>query len=169
MTNLSERFYQLSAGCYVDVDAARRLDVELPTLRKLADAYRMGWLHNVLSRITPLTIQRRDDYIAMAELFIESPESANHVLDRFDADMELFCSVAEIHVTPHMTMDNVSMELKAHTDLYREIADIFYRKFSIEKRDPIQALTLSPIMSEYSNPFIKEFMDSRFKRNDDEK
>lgn len=165
MTNLSERFYQLSAGCWVDTDAARRLDVDLPTLRKLGEAFRMGWLHNVLSRITPLTIQRRDDYMHMAELFVENAESANHVLDRFDADLELFCSVADIQVTKHMTAENVSQELRAHVDLYMAVQEVFLRKFAdLEKRDPIRNLTTSPIMNEFSNPFIKEFMDNRFNR-----
>ena len=167
MTNSSDKFYQASTGCYVDSAAARRMEIDMPKLRKLADAYRMGWLHNVLSRITPLTLQRRDDYIAMADLFIDSAESAEHVLDRFDADLELFCSVAEIQVTAHMTMKTVSEELSAHTNLYEEIAEVFYKKFDIERRDPIKTLTLSPIMSEHSNPFIKEFMDSRFKRGDE--
>jgi len=167
MSMSSDKFYQASTGCYVDSAAARRMEIDMPKLRKLADAYRMGWLHNVLSRITPLTLQRRDDYIAMADLFIETAESAEHVLDRFDADLELFCSVAEIQVTPHMTMHSVSDELSAHTSLYQEIAEVFYRKFDIEHRDPIRNLTLSPIMSEHSNPFIKEFMDSRFKRKDE--
>ncbi len=168
VSNMPDKFYQASAGCYVDSDAAQRMAIELPKLRKLADAYRMGWLHNVLSRITPLTLQRRDDYIAMAGLFVETGESAEHILDRFDADLELFCSVAEIHVTSHMTMQNISEELKAHVSLYQEIAEVFYSKFDIEHRDPIKILTDSPIMSEHSNPFIKEFMDNRFKRNDSE-
>lgn len=166
---MSDKFYQASAGCYVDAKAARRLEIDMPRLRKLADAYRMGWLHNVLSRITPLTLQRRDDYIAMADLFVDSAESAEHVMDRFDADLELFCSVAEIQVTPHMTRDTVSEELKAHVGLYDEISAVFEEKFSIEGRDPIKSLTDSPIMSEHSNPFIKEFMDTHFKRTEEEK
>ena len=165
---MSDKFYQAAAGCYVDGEAAQKRALEMPQVRKLADAYRMGWLHNVLSRITPLTLQRRDDYVAMADLFIETAENAEHVLDRFDADLELFCSVAEIQVTPHMTKENVSDELKAHVSLYDEIAHIFHEKFGTELRDPIQCLTESPIMSEHSNPFIKEFMDTRFKRKDEE-
>lgn len=161
---MSERFYQLSAGCYVDVDAVKRRDIDLPTVRKLAEWFRSGWLHNVLSRITPLTMQRMDDYVVMADLFVEDAETANHVLDRFDSDLELFCSVADIQVTEHMTASSVSDELKAHVSLYKAVADLFVKKFNIEARDPIQNLTLSPIMNEMSNPFIKEYMDTRFKR-----
>ena len=161
---MPDKFYQASAGGYVDVKAVEKLSITMPELRKLADSYRMGWLHNVLSRITPLTLQRRDDYVAMADLFIDSAESAEHVMDRFDADLELFCSVAEIQVTPRMTKHNVSEELQAHIDLYNEVFAVFSRKFNLEERDPIQALTESPIMCEHSNPFIKEFMDNRFRR-----
>ena len=164
---MSDKFYQAAAGCYVDGDAAQKRGIEMQQIRKLADAYRMGWLHNVLSRITPLTLQRRDDYVTMADLFIENAEDAEHVLDRFDADLELFCSVAEIQVTPHMTKENVSEELQSHVSLYEEIAQVFHDKFGTERRDPIKSLTESPIMSEHSNPFIKEFMDTRFKRKDE--
>jgi len=164
MVTLANRFYELSAGCPVDVDAARRAHIDLPTLRKLGEAYRMGWLHNVLSRITPLTMHRMDDYLMIADLFILDNEAADHVLDRFDADLELFCSVAEITVTEHMTVQTVSDELKAHLKLYNEVADIFYRKFTIERRDPIRRLTSAQGMSDYTNPFIKEFIDSRFNR-----
>lgn len=161
---MSERFYQLSAGCYVDVAAVKRRDIDLPTVRKLAEWFRMGWLHNVLSRITPLTMHRMDDYVVMADLFVEDAETANHVLDRFDSDLELFCSVADIQVTEHMTAATVSDELKAHVSLYKSVSTLFESKFGIEVRDPIVSLTQSPIMSEMSNPFIKEYMDSRFKR-----
>jgi hypothetical protein len=164
MVTLANRFYELSAGCPVDADAARRADIDLPTLRKLGEAFRMGWLHNVLSRITPLTMHRMDDYLLIADLFIMDAESADHVLDRFDADLELFCSVAEITVTEHMTGQSVSDELKAHLKLYNAVADVFYGKFPIEKRDPIKRLTSAQGMHDYSNPFIKEFIDSRFNR-----
>ena len=146
-------------------EAADKRHIGEKNANKLEEAYQAGWLHNVLSRITPLTMRRRQDYIVMADLFIENDEAAEHVLDRFDSDLELFCSVADITVTKHMTSANVSDELRAHVDLYNEIAEIFYNKFDIEKRDPVQNLTLSPIMNESTNPFIKEFMDDRFNRN----
>ena len=164
MGNISDRFFELTAGCAVDAAAARRLGLETPTLKKLAEAFRAGWLHNVMSRITPLTMQRMDDYVSMAELFVLDAESATHVLDRFDSDLELFCSVGDITVTEHMSMTNVSDELKAHVLLYTTIGAVFERKFNLPVRDPIRRLTTSPIMSEFSNPFIKEFIDQRFNR-----
>jgi len=46
-----------------------------------------------------------------------------------------------------------------------DICSLLAHKFGITKRDPIEMLTDSPIMSEATNPFIKEFMDDRFERN----
>lgn len=166
MANLTQRFCDLSAGCEVDSRAVDRWQANLPTLRKLGEGYRMGWLHNVLSRITPLTMQRKDDYIMMADLFVLNSEEAEHILDRFDGDLELFCSMAEIVVTPHMTINNVSDELRAHINLYLDIQEVMCRKFTdVQRRDPIENLTQSPIMSENSNPFIKDFIDQKFGRN----
>ena len=147
-----------------DLIAIERRNLDDVTINKLAEATEAGWLHNVLSRITPLTMRRRDDYIAMADIFITTTDEAESLLDRFDADIELFCSMAEISVTKHMTVDNVSDELKAHVDLYCEIATLMANKFGIENRDPIKMLVESPIMLEATNPFIKEFMDERFER-----
>lgn len=164
-TTLQQHICALSAGCNVDDSALKRHNIDIPTLKKLGEAYRMGWLHNVLSRITPLTMRRRDDYLTMADIFIETEEAAGKLLDRFDADLELFCSVAEIHVTEHMTSKNVSEELRAHVDLYNDIAEVLYRKFNeMDRRDPIQSLVASPIVTGATNPFIKDFIDDRFDR-----
>lgn len=149
----------------LDQNAIQRRGLDEMAVAKLEEAYTAGWLHNVLSRITPLTLRRRDDYLAMADIFISKPEDAEHVLDRFDSDIELFCSVADIHVTKHMTSANVSEELRSHVELYNDVAGLLSRKFDIEKRDPIQALTQSPFMMEDTNPFIKEFVDEKFNRN----
>lgn len=148
-----------------DLTAIERRNLDSAAVARLANACEAGWLHNVLSRITPLTLRRRDDYVAMADIFITSGEQADSLLDRFDADLELFCSMAEISITKHMKVENVSDELKAHVELYVDIASLLAHKFGIEKRDPIQMLTESPIMMEATNPFIKEFMDERFERN----
>lgn len=148
-----------------DLVAIERRNLSDAAVKKLEESCNAGWLHNVLSRITPLTMRRRDDYITMADIFITTPEESNSLLDRFDADIELFCSMAEISVTKHMTRHTVSEELKAHVDLYCDISEILTRKFGIDLRDPILMLVESPIMLEATNPFIKEFMDERFERN----
>lgn len=148
-----------------DLVAIEKRNLSDSTVNKLEDSCESGWLHNVLSRITPLTMRRREDYITMTDIFITTAEESNALLDRFDADIELFCSMAEISVTKHMTRENVSEELKAHVDLYCDINDLLVQKFEIEARDPIQMLVESPIMNEATNPFIKEFMDERFERN----
>ena len=161
---LTQRFCDLSAGCEVDANASHRWGATLPTLRKLGEAYRMGWLHNVLSRITPLTMQRRDDYVMMADLFVLTAQEAEHILNRFDSDLETFCAMAEITVSPKMTAANVSDELRAHVDLYSAVQDIFVQKFKLKRRDPIQTMANNPIMTEQSNPFVKDFVDQKFDR-----
>jgi hypothetical protein len=152
---------------YVEKDliAIEKRSLDATAVTRLENSCNEGWLHNVLSRITPLTLRRRDDYIAMADIFIVKSGQAESLLDRFDADLELFCSMAEISITKHMSVENVSDELKAHVELYMDIASLLAQKFGIEKRDPILMLTESPIMMEATNPFIKEFMDERFERN----
>lgn len=148
-----------------DLTAIARRNLDNVTLAKYEETFSSGWLHNVLSRITPLTLRRKDDYIAIADIFITNSEDADLLLDRFDADIELFCSMAEISVTEHMTVENVSDELKAHVGLYCDVCDLLVHKFGVERRDPIRTLVESPIMMEATNPFIKEFMDERFERN----
>lgn len=157
---------EMIAGCKVDMDALEFwLGDDLRLLKKLSDQFHMGWLHNVLARITPLTIEKLDDYLMMADLFVTTKEAANHVLDRFDSDLELFCSVAGVQVTKHMTAATVSEELEAHVALYMEIEKVFARKFKMmELRDPIKQITNTPMDGAYVNDFIKNFMDERFNR-----
>tara|TARA_Y100001960_G_scaffold210572_1_gene219773 strand:- start:536 stop:1048 length:513 start_codon:yes stop_codon:yes gene_type:complete len=154
------------AGCAVDMTALDEWGIDdLHFVKKLSDQFHMGWLHNVMARITPLTIDKADDYLIMADLFISTKEEANHVLDRFDSDIELFCSVAGVEVTKHMTASTVSEELEAHVALYMAVEKIFANKFRfMELRDPIKQITHQPITEEYSNEFIKNFMDDKFNR-----
>lgn len=147
-----------------DTSAIEKRNIDAVTVRRLEEAYQAGWLHNVLSRITPLTLRRRDDYLAMTDIFVTSTEAAEHLLDRFDADLELFCSVAEIVVTEHMTLETVSDELRSHVDLYLDVATLLHKKWHVEKRNPIDQLVNSPIMLEATNPFVKDFVDTKFKR-----
>jgi hypothetical protein len=158
---LAQRCLQLSAGCDVDYDAVQRWNVDLSSLRKLSEAYRMGWLHNVMGRITPLTVRKRDDYLAMADIFIDTQEAAQRLLDKFKADMELFCQLAGIRITGHMTAQTVSEELKAHVELYDTVAQLLCSKFDMSYDDPVQAIANSPI-EDACNPFVSDYMDSRF-------
>ena len=158
---LAVRCAHLSAGCDVDCEAVERHGVDLPTLRRLAEAYRAGWLHNVMSRITPLTLRKREDYMVMADVFTDTKEVAARLLDKFQTDIELFCQMAGITVTEHMTADSVSPELSAHVELYKDIAKLFEQKFDLTYQDPIQAVVASPL-HDACNPFVVEFMDTRF-------
>ncbi|MDD9912365.1 MAG: hypothetical protein OXR68_06320 [Alphaproteobacteria bacterium] len=158
---LAERCVQLSAGCDVDCGAVERWLLDLPTLRRLAEGYRAGWLHNVMGRITPLTLRKKNDYLAMADIFIDTEEAAERLLDKFQTDIELFCQLAGITVTEHMTEETASDELKAHVGLYREIAALLCNKYHLAYEDPIQAIATAPLEG-MCNPFISEFMDERF-------
>lgn len=166
MGTLKDQACRISAGGDVDEAAVERWGVDLASLKKLGEAYRMGWLHNVMSRITPLTMRRRDDYLIMADIFVVDEEVAESILDRFDSDLELFCSMAQIQVTEHMTMDSVSEELRSHIDLYTDIADILCGKFGLDNRNPIEMITSSTNLLEDENDFILEFVDTHFKRKD---
>lgn len=163
---VTQKVCDMIAGCKVDMQALEdwRLD-DLNRVKKLADQYHMGWLHNIMARITPLTLEKVDDFLIMADVFVNTKEEASHVLDRFDSDIELFCSVAGVKVTKHMTAATVSDELEAHVALYMAIEKIFANKFKLmELRDPIKQITHTPITQEYSNEFIRNFMDVRFNR-----
>lgn len=164
MSGLAERLCFLAAGCEVDENAVRDRDVDLATLRKLGEAFRTGWLHNIMSRITPLTVRQKEDYVAMADIFIPTEKDAIAMLERYDADLELFCSMAEIKVTKHMTSKTASQEIKAHVALYDAVAGVFRDKFGLDWHDPVQNLAQNPIMSDETNPFIKDFVSRKFKR-----
>lgn len=165
MSGLAERLCFLAAGCEVDENAVREHDLDLATLRKLGEAFRSGWLHNVMSRITPLTVRQQEDYVSMADIFIPHKEEAISLLERFDADLELFCSMADIQVTEHMTVASVSDELKAHVALYNAVARLFETKFELSWHDPVQNLAQNPIVSDATNPFIKDFVSKKFKKD----
>jgi len=54
--------------------------------------------------------------------------------------------------------------LRSHVDLYNDVARLFTSKFGFEIQDPIKKLIESPIMTDATNPFIKDFIDERFNR-----
>ena len=166
MGTLKDQACRLSAGGDIDEAAVERWSIDLASLKKLGEAYRMGWLHNVLSRITPLTMRKRDDYLKMADIFVVDDEIAESILDRFDSDLELFCSMAQIQITEHMTMNSISEELRSHIDLYTDVADILCDKFELEERNPIEMLISSTNLLEDENDFILEFVDTHFKRKE---
>lgn len=163
---VTKKVCDMVAGCPVDMQALDDWEInDLHYVKKVADQYNMGWLHNIMARITPLTMEKADDYLIMADLFVSTKDEANHILDRFDSDLELFCSVAGVTITKHMTASTASEELEAHVALYMAVEKIFAAKFKfMELRDPVKQITNTPITPEYSNEFIKNFMDVRFNR-----
>ncbi len=159
---LAKRCVDLSAGCYVDSAAMDKHAVDLTQLRYLAKAYRAGWLTNVMSRITPLTMRKQKDYVLMADLFVETQEQAQALLNKFIDDMELFCSIAGIELTEHMNMNNASIEIQAHVTLYMNIASCFQEKFGLELVDPVQQMTQQPILMSERNLFVQKFVAREF-------
>jgi hypothetical protein len=160
--SLADRCLSLCAGCDFDARAVDRWGLDLPRLRKLAEAYRSGWLHNVLSRITPLTLRSADDYAAMADIFIMDADSANALLDKFEADLELFCSLADVCVEDGVAAEDMVPELEAHLTLYNRVAGLLQRKFGIEARNPLETISLAPINGVEADSFVRHFVEKRF-------
>lgn len=159
---LAQRSTTLAAGRKVDELALRQWSIDLVTLRKLGEAYRLGWLHNVMARITPITLRRRDDYVIMADLFVESAEDAEGLLNKLLADLELFCSFAGITPTEFMTRERVSPELSAHVQLFTDIQTLLCEKFNIPMRDPIHTIARTPIEAK-ADPFVRDFLKKHVK------
>ncbi len=159
--SLAESCLGVFSGCDVDYDAIKNSGLDAPTLRRMAEAYRSGWLNNVMGRITPLTVSRQGEYLTMADIFIDTPDYAQHLLDKYQADIELFCHSAGIIITEHMTAETVSDELQAHVNLYNAVSSIFEKKFNTEYVDPVQEMATAPL-DDMCNPFIRDFMDEKF-------
>lgn len=158
---LAARCAELSAGCTVNQATLDKWGINLNQLRRLAEGYKAGWLHNVMARITPLTMHNRNHYLAMADIFVKSKEEAVMLLSRLENDMELFCNTAGIVVTEHMNLSNVSPELQVHVDLYMDIAHILHDKFGLDVADPIANMVTQPLFNA-TNPFVKDYVEKRF-------
>ncbi len=159
---LADYCRNVAAGVGYDAAAMNRWNLDLAKLKRLGAAFRAGWLHNVMSRITPLTLSTSQDYCAMADLFVCTANDAEGLLDQFDQELEMFCGMADITVTPHMTSENVSPELKAHVDLYNAVQDVLMEKFGIEQRDPVAQLGESTMIRQGSDAFVTNFVQQRF-------
>lgn len=164
--SLSGRLCFLAAGCCVDQAAMKRWNTDLATLKKMGEAYRAGWLHNVMSRITPLTMVNQDDYIAIADLFVETAEDAEEVLNRFDQGIEHYCQCAEIEVYPTASMLTVTPKIRAHIHLYAAINQLFAQKFGVAMRNPILVAAHANSGEEADfNPYIKEYVEGYFQES----
>jgi len=159
---LADYCRNVAAGVGYDPAAMDRWDLDLAKLKRLGSAYRAGWLNNVMSRITPLTLSSTQDYCAMADLFLCTKEDAERLLDQFDEDLELFCTMAGLEVTPHMTRETVSPELKSHIDLYEAVQEILVQKFTVIARDPVTNLAENTLIHGTPDNFVSGFVQQRF-------
>lgn len=154
--SLAKRLCTVAAGCAVDGDVVRRRRIDLAALRKLGEAYRAGWLHNVMGRITPLTLRQSSDYEVMADLFVMTAEDAQRLLERYLQDLEIFCASVGI-VSPK------APEVEAHINLYQSIGKIFSRKFDLDVAAPeISGTAVLAAEEVEMNPFLKEFVTTKF-------
>ena len=162
-SSLASRLCLLAAGCCVDPEAVRRRELDLPKIRRLGEAYRLGWLHNVMSRITPITLRDREDYVAMADLFVEDVIAADHLLDRFEADLATFC--AQAGISAHN--GKVPPELRAHVGLFASVNDVFTKKYSMEPRDPLANIDIPTATEDELNPYMADFVEAKFGKKRD--
>ena len=162
-TSLLERNVDLAAGQHTNLKAyqawaARKADFNLAKLQKLGKCYREGWLHNVLTRITPITSAEMDDYIMMADLFINSKSEAQYLCRVLSRSLSAFATIAGVAATAKV----VPIQLTNHMELYKVISSRLEHRFSFEAPAPFASTTISREM-QAQIPFIRGFLQQRFK------
>ena len=156
-TNLVQRSLDLAAGTCVSLEAYEAANINLAKLQALGKAYRQGWLHNVLRRITPLTISQTDDYVLMADLFVENAAQATEMLNAMSADLSAFATAAGIVIH-----GAIPMPLRPHTTLYQAIAGKMERKFGMVAPRAFRSAVFDE-RAQAEMPFIRDYVNSRFK------
>jgi hypothetical protein len=157
-TNLVERSLDLAAGTKVNPDAYEAAGINLAKLQAVGKAFRTGWLHNVLQRITPITAREVDDYLLMADLFINSKAEAQHLLQGMSRDLSMFATAAGVTVAHNV----IPFQLKPHTALYHTMAERLTTKYNFIAPQPF-ASTVFDAKAQAQIPFIRNFMKAHFK------
>jgi hypothetical protein len=155
--NLVERNLDLAAGTHVSREAYENWGINLAKLQSLGRCYRNGWLHNVLRRITPLTINQFDDYLMMADLFIANAADAKLMLGQMSQDLSKFATAAG--VVPSLT--GSPPMLHNHLRLYFELAALLEYKFMISIPAPFASTTVD-VSAQEEIPFIRSYLKQRF-------
>lgn len=151
-TSLVQRSLELAAGTRVDGSAYEGWNINLAKLQSLGRCYREGWLHNVLRRITPLTIRQLDDYAMMADLFVMEKAEAQILLARMSRDLSTFATTAGT-LPGHAS-------LQQHTALYEKLSTLLAEKFSIEAPAPFASTTFDA-EAQAQMPFVRNFLRQR--------
>jgi hypothetical protein len=162
-TSLLERNIDLAAGMRTNIAAYKQWShspqgLNLAKLQKLGKCFREGWLHNVLTRITPITTAEMDDYIMMADLFILTKSEAQYVCRIMSRSLSAFATIAGVTATAKV----VPIQLSNHVELYNHISRRLEQRFEFEAPAPFASTTISREM-QAQIPFIRGFLNQRFK------
>lgn len=137
-TSLVARSLDLAAGLRVDAGAYYKWDINLAKLQCLGKAYRKGWLHNVLRRITPLTARQIDDYVMMADLFVTGAAESQIILGQMSRDLSMFATA--VGASPQS--GSTPQLLQQHIGLYNRLAEVLSEKFGFQAPAPYASTTL---------------------------
>lgn len=157
-TSLVARSLDLAAGTRTSVQAYDDWGINLAKLQKLGKCFREGWLHNVLTRITPITLREMDDYMMMSDLFISSKSDAQYLCSVLSRSLSAFATVAGVQATSKV----VPIQLTNHVALYAQIARNLEERFDFKAPAPFASTTISREM-QAQIPFIRNFMTQHFK------
>ena len=160
-TTLYSRSLELAAGVPVNAAAYEAAvtagEMNLAKLQALGKAFRQGWLHNVLARITPLTTRETTDYTRMAALFIGSQTEAEALLNKLSADLSRFATLAGVIVQGQ----RVPQPLAQHLALYQAIAAQMEETFAIQAPKPFASATIDAA-AQAEMAFVRQFVKETF-------
>lgn len=160
-TTLYSRSLELAAGVPVNAaayeEAVAAGDMNLAKLQALGRAFRQGWLHNVLARITPLTTRETTDYTRMAALFIGSQAEAEVLLTKLSADLSRFATLAGVIVQGQ----RVPQPLQQHVALYQAIAATLSETFGMQAPKPFASTTIDAT-AQAEMAFVRQFVKEKF-------
>jgi hypothetical protein len=163
-TNLYERSLELAAGTPVSRAAYEELaeqgQMNLAKLQALGKAFRQGWLHNVLARITPLTARETTDYTNMAALFVQNKAQAEMLMHKLSADLSRFATLAGVTVGASGN-SAVPVALLQHVNLYQQIGAVLQASVGAKVPAPFASTTISS-RDQADMPFVRDYVRERF-------
>lgn len=157
-TSLVSRSLDLAAGLRTNPEAYEQWGINLAKLQRLGKCYREGWLHNVLNRITPITTRELDDYIMMADLFINTKTDAQYLCTVLSRSLSAFATVAGFAASAKV----VPIQMNNHVELYTRIATSLEDRFGFKAPAPFASTTITREM-QTQIPFIRNFINQTFK------
>lgn len=151
----ADHMLNVAAGTVVDGCAYQAWGsrLNMMKLKALGNAYRAGWLHNVMGRITPLTVRDQTDYVMMADLFVLTAESAEMMLRKMSRDLTAFATVSGV-MFEH---GQVPPKLAQHVAMYRAVAAKLEEKFGLAAPALFASTTIDAAM-QAQMPFIRSFV-----------